>query len=178
MIDLASEQRGVARGALLAVLVAAMILALGWLSADRFFPALGDDGDRLSFAMRTDLALGLCLIVFTGRIANLRFRSVEDIGGSAALTESDAVRQGRAVLQNTLEQSAIALIAHTGLVLALPADRPAIIPALALLFVAGRICFAAGYARGAAARAFGFGLTFYPSVAAMVAAAVLTLTQM
>lgn len=173
MGDLASEQRGVAKGAIAAALVAALILSLAWLSSDRLFSPLGDVGDRLSFAVRADLALGLCLIVFTGRIANLRFRRAEDIGGSGGTSESDAVRRARAVLQNTLEQTVIAVIAHTGLVLLLPPERPTIIPALVMLFVAGRTCFAVGFRHGAAARAFGFGLTFYPSVVGMAAAVLL-----
>jgi hypothetical protein len=42
------------------------------------------------------------------------------------------------------------------------------IPALAGLFSVGRMLFWANYARGAAARAFGFALTFYASVAALL----------
>ena len=46
------------------------------------------------------------------------------------------------------------------------------IPAAAILFLIGRILFSRGYERGAAARAIGFGLTFYPSVLMIAAAAI------
>lgn len=39
-----------------------------------------------------------------------------------------------------------------------------------MLFSIGRWLFAAGYARGAGARALGFALTFYPTVAALLVA--------
>jgi uncharacterized membrane protein YecN with MAPEG domain len=39
------------------------------------------------------------------------------------------------------------------------------IPACASLFLIGRLVFAAGYSKGAGSRAFGFGLTFYPTIA-------------
>ncbi|MEJ8631010.1 MAPEG family protein [Sphingomonas sp. I4] len=44
----------------------------------------------------------------------------------------------------------------------------ALIPLLAALFSVGRTLFWANYARGAVARAFGFALGFYSSVAALV----------
>jgi uncharacterized membrane protein YecN with MAPEG domain len=47
----------------------------------------------------------------------------------------------------------------------------AVIDALVILFAVGRLLFWIGYRRGAAGRAFGFALTFYPSVLALLAAA-------
>jgi uncharacterized protein involved in response to NO len=47
-----------------------------------------------------------------------------------------------------------------------------LVPVLAALFCAGRLLFWLGYERGAAARAVGFGLTFYPSLAVLIIAAV------
>jgi hypothetical protein len=47
---------------------------------------------------------------------------------------------------------------------------------LACLFCAGRLLFRLGYARGAAARALGFGPTFHPGLAAPVIAAVASLS--
>jgi hypothetical protein len=49
----------------------------------------------------------------------------------------------------------------------------AVIPLLVALFCIGRAAFWFGYVGGAAGRAFGFGTTFYPTVAAYVLAVVL-----
>ena len=53
----------------------------------------------------------------------------------------------------------------------LPAGLIGWVPAAALLFALGRVLFVAGYASGAAARAFGFALTFYPTVTLLIASA-------
>jgi hypothetical protein len=42
------------------------------------------------------------------------------------------------------------------------------LPAAAILFLIGRILFFLGYAEGAASRAFGFALTFYPTLMLLV----------
>jgi uncharacterized membrane protein YecN with MAPEG domain len=167
---LALEQRGVARGAALAAIVGASALALAWLSDERWIARLDDPMARLSLALRLDLAVLLCLVLAIGRVASQRFASAEDIGGSVSVSESVPVRESRAILQNTLEQVVLAVPVHLALALGLPSTRMAVPVALTLLFVAGRIAFARGYARGAAGRAFGFGLTFFPSVAALLAA--------
>jgi hypothetical protein len=175
--QLVKDQRGVAKGAGAAAVFSAIIFGAAWVSADAVMAPLGDETDRLVLVVRLDLAIALVLVVLIGRIANLRFGSATDIGGSANAEEGTAVRHARAVLQNSIEQALIALIAHAGLALALPSDRPAVLPALLILFVIGRLCFAAGFSRGAAARAFGFGLTFYPSAAAILVAAILAVVD-
>lgn len=173
---LALEQRGVARGAALAAIVSMLVLALAWFSGDQWMVRLDDPMSRLSLALQFDLAIVLCLALAIGRVANQRFGSAEDIAGSASASQSARVRESRAILQNTLEQVALAVPVHPALALALPPDRMAVLAALVLLFLAGRIAFARGYARGATGRAFGFGLTFFPSVAALLAAGWLALT--
>lgn len=173
--DLGREQRGVVRGAAIAAAVSLIVILAGWLSRDTIVARSDDPLARLLLALRLDLALLACLFVAIGRVAHRRYTSAEDIGGGAAATESAAVRESRAQLQNTLEQVALALPAHLALATLLPPDRMGVIAALVLLFVAGRIAFIRGYARGGPGRAFGFGLTFYPTAAALLAAAALAI---
>ncbi len=174
-VDLAREQRGVVRGAGLAAVTSFLIVLLAWFSGEAIVARTDDPVARLSLALRLDLAVVLCLAVAIGRVANARFASVDDIGAATAPTESAAVRERRAVLQNTLEQVVLAVPVHLALALLLPPGRLAVIAALVLLFVAGRVAFTLGYARGGPGRAFGFGLTFYPTAAALVAAGALVL---
>jgi uncharacterized membrane protein YecN with MAPEG domain len=48
---------------------------------------------------------------------------------------------------------------------------------LGLIFTISRIAFWRGYSHGAEARAFGFALTFYPTVATLLVVAVFAVTD-
>ena len=106
-----------------------------------------------------------------GVVASRRFFSPDDIDGAGLTVEGPAVRIPRAILTNTLEQAALAVPVYTSLALLLPSGQLAYPLLLSACFVVGRAAFAAGYAKGAAARSLGFTLTFYPTVAGLVAAA-------
>jgi hypothetical protein len=125
---------------------------------------------RLVMAAAASMGPALSLAVAIGVVANRRFFSASDIDGAGLSAESTAVRIPRAVLANTLEQAALAVPIYTALALALPASQLAFPLLLSAVFVIGRILFAVGYARGAAARGLGFTLTFYPSVAGLIVA--------
>lgn len=70
----------------------------------------------------------------------------------------------QAVLQNTLEQTVLAAIVQAAWIQMASSQWLPVANVAAILFIAGRALFATGYRKGAPARAFGFGLTFYPSV--------------
>jgi uncharacterized membrane protein (UPF0136 family) len=70
--------------------------------------------------------------------------------------------------RNTLEQVVLAAIAWTGLALALPHEQLKLISAMAIAFFIGRVLFWIGYLITPVGRAFGLGLTFYPTIAALV----------
>ncbi|MBE1528134.1 hypothetical protein GGC65_002590 [Sphingopyxis sp. OAS728] len=173
--DLARAQRGVFASSLGAAIVTALVLWFAWSSGERWFPRIDDLAERLGFAFRLDLAVLLCLAVAIFRVSTQRVRSPEDIGGSASPSESPAVRQSRAILQNTLEQVVLAVPAHLALATVLPPERTAVLAALVLLFVTGRAAFAFGYPYGAPGRSFGFGLTVYSTMTAMAGALLLAL---
>ena len=161
-----AEQRSVARR--MAIGVAITIVALSAAFALRVGPALPPP-DRLAVALRIDLILALWLAFAIGNVARRRFLSPADIAGSGAGPPSDRLAPASAFLQNTLEQVVLAIPVHAALALTLPRPLP-VIATLVALFSIGRWLFAAGYARGAGARALGFALTFYPTVAALLVA--------
>jgi len=113
----------------------------------------------------------LTLMVSIMRVANHRFTTPEDLDGSGLTVGTEKIKILRAILQNTLEQSVLAVGGYLIGAMALPHGWLRVIPAAALLFVIGRILFAAGYARGAGGRALGFGLTAYPTFALLATAA-------
>lgn len=67
---------------------------------------------------------------------------------------------------NTFEQFIAYFIANAGLAMYCPPDEARSLPLLTALFVMGRILFWIGYHKNPYLRAFGFGITFYPTVAA------------
>ena len=86
----------------------------------------------------------------------------------AVMTRAARMLASSADFASTLEQTILAAAAWAGLALTLPAGRLGLIGPLAILFVVGRAAFFAGYLAAPWARAFGFGLTFYPTGAALV----------
>ena len=124
-------------------------------------------GDRLALAWRWLLVPGLCLLAGIAATANQRFLRADLIDGGAPQQPGWAEINLRYNL-NTLEQTVLAAIAWTGLSLALRPQDLGLIPAMAGLFAAGRAAFWLGYLYAPWARACGLGLTFYPTMAAML----------
>ena len=115
------------------------------------------------------LMLGLWLAAAIGDVARRRFGSDDAIGGGDRV--DPRVDVANAILRNTAEQALLAGIAYTALTLL--SDHARVPVALfAACFSAGRLLFWTGYRDGAEARALGFALTFYPSIAALLMAAV------
>ncbi len=158
-----SEQRGIRNGALSALIVALTGFALALIF-------------ELPYAQIGDFAAGKPVLAFVGTIlagslavaimnvANQRFFEPLDRNAAAASTATDRIIQPQAVLRNTHEQVTIAILVYAIALMLLPVKWSDTIPVAAFLFAIGRMFFTRGYAKGAAARAFGFGLTFYPSV--------------
>lgn len=165
--SLSQEQRGVALRMVAAlcvtILVAATCLQRGDAAPTRL-------AERLIVTAKADLLVLCWLAAAIGNVARLRFFSAVDIAGSGSGTATAKVGRTNAVLQNTLEQVALAVPIHVALALLVASSMPLII-AFAALFAIGRLLFWIGHARGAKARAFGFALTFYPSLAGLVIAA-------
>lgn len=150
---------------LLSMALAVAVLAALWTAGPVAVPLSADDpASRLAFAAKWLLVPGLMLLLGIGLTANRRFFDPDAIDGGA----TPALEIGQRYNRNTLEQTVLAAIAWTGLALQLPHERLALIPELALVFAVGRILFWLGYRIAPWARAFGFGLTFYPTVAATI----------
>ena len=163
MAGLNDKQKGVVRN----VIPAAVLTVVGLCGVSLLLPLnmlpLDEPGARIAWALKWALLPVLTLMVAIMRVANHRFSTPEDIDGSGLTDGTPEVRVLRAVLQNTLEQAVLAVAAYAIWAVAMPYSWLRLIPIAALLFVAGRVLFARGYARGAPGRATGFGLTAYPT---------------
>jgi hypothetical protein len=160
------KQLLVAAGMALAVAVL-LLFASGTLALPQPTILIDDAAARLAFAAKWLLVPGFALLIGIAMVANRRFFSQDGIDGTRA-PASPGLEINLRYNQNTLEQTLLVVIAWPLLALWLPAPRLGLIPVLAVLFGAGRAAFWIGYRIAPWARAFGFALTFYPTVAVFV----------
>jgi|HubBroStandDraft_6_1064221.scaffolds.fasta_scaffold196934_2 hypothetical protein len=161
------KQVYVLAGMTLAVAVLALLWARGAQHLSLPLPDGDDFAARLAFAGRWLALPGFSLVAGLAVAANRRFFLPDAIDGTRT-PQSRSLEINLRYNQNTLEQTVLAAIAWTGLALALPHERLALIPMLALVFVVARALFWIGYLMAPWARALGFALTFYPTVAAFI----------
>jgi hypothetical protein len=157
-------QLGVVRGMGLALLTAAAAFAFSATYVSRVWGVGSDLASRATVASWALVLPAFALFVCIARLAKHRFFTPEDIHGSGLTGGTDKARLLQALLQNTLEQSCLALPVYIATSIVAPASLLPLVPAAAGMFLVGRLFFFAGYAKGAPSRAYGFGLTFYPTV--------------
>ncbi len=163
---MSSEQRKVLAGMAGAVVFSAAFFEVMFQStAIGLTPPGGIDTSwRLAYALKWEVIATLCLLAGVWKIANRRFFIPEAIEGDPA----PSIEIDRRYLQNTLEQLVLAIVAHLALVTIVAPESIRAIAVLVMLFVIGRVTFWVGYHYSGPARAFGFGTTFYPTVAVYV----------
>lgn len=159
------EQKSIVLQSALAVLLAATVLTTGywWLPPEQVgLTGSMDLANRIAFALKWDLPIFLWLAGCVGGVSQGRFWTPADRHGSAFGGPSKAIAVRAAVLQNSLEQTVLAVGGHVILATVLVGSELVLIPLLVLLYLAGRATFAWGYARSPIARAFGMALTAAP----------------
>ncbi|MEA3017607.1 MAG: hypothetical protein QOI38_2329 [Sphingomonadales bacterium] len=160
MAGLSKRQVGVAAG--MAGGLAFTLFALLWPELPDVPP--GSDG-RLTLWLGCAAVAGFFLLVSVGRLAGHRFFTPEDIDGGGMSGNTPRAALLQALIQNTLEQTVLAIIAWGAWLWLGPTERGGLVIVFVLAFAAGRLLFFAGYSRGAPFRALGFTLCFYPTVA-------------
>lgn len=172
-LDLRLEQRKIRFGVLKALLASVAVLTLAQVFGPRLMnmAALSFE-QRLTFWATSSLSLIFWVLAGVGMVSTGRRYSTEDIRGSAYAPPSPKIAVASAFLQNTLEQSFIAIVTQLALVLLLGAAALPFIAGSSVLFGIGRVTFLAGYPRGPGARSFGMALTILPSLFAFVGSVV------
>ena len=138
----------------------ATTLLAAWL------PDADDLATRLAFGARWLLAPG-CMLLAGIQVAAGRGFHADAIDGTRT-PKSHALEIALRYNRNTVEQTLLAVIAWLGLAASVPHAALAFVPAMACLFVVGRIAFWIGYLLYPIARAFGMVLTALPTIAAYV----------
>lgn len=161
---LSEKQRGVLAGMNVGLITTVLALTLAIVFHPDALISQPGEGSSIFHALKWDVLLAGCLAANIGMLARHRFFTPDDIDGGGLGSGTLQARVLQAILQNTLEQAALAFVIHLIWVASMPLDWQAALPVAALLFLVGRVLFWQGYAHGAPARALGFTLTFYPSV--------------
>ena len=166
---LTAKQQGVLRGMLAGVVITLLALGFSILSPSAALLPEPDVAAALKQALTWDALLVVTLALNIALLARHRFFTPEDIDGGGLTEGTPRAQILQSTLQNTLEQMVLAFAAHQIWAAVMPRGWQGAIPAAAVLFIVGRILFWRGYARGAPARALGFALTFYPTLAMLLA---------
>jgi len=131
-------------------------------------PALADAMSRLSYALQANAFAALPLLAGIITVGNDRFLS-EAI--DPKLQKEDVATQinGR-VVENTLQQFVLFLVATTALSANATVAQMRLIPAAAIVFVVARIAFWIGYRIHPLYRAFGMAATAYLNIGLLLIA--------
>jgi hypothetical protein len=168
-MKLSAPQRGVALGMVCGLVIAAA--SLGTAGLLQPFGSLPDTvAARVQVFALSALVPAALLAACIARLAAHRFRTPQDLDGSGLTQGTEQAKLLQALLQNTLEQLALALPAYAAWAVFASAHLLDLELVAALMFLCGRILFFWGYARGAPGRALGFALTFYPTVLLLIGA--------
>ena len=150
------------------------VLLGNWLFAAAFFvigkhvwdwtPEAWSIADRLALVIKDSVfalvpgVIGICIVAAQRLNPNMWVGRVVKPNSSLDINTR--------IILNTFEQFTAFFIAHAGLAIYCPLEQARTLPILTTLFVMGRVLFWIGYHKNPYLRAFGFGLTFYPTVAA------------
>jgi hypothetical protein len=152
-------QAGVAAG--MAAGFAATVAAFAWPR----LPAVPTGGEeRIALWLAASMSISVWLLIGVALLARYRFFTPADIDGGGLSEGTPGAKLLQSLIQNTLEQAALAIPAYGAWLWLAPDGRRGLVIVCAGLFGLGRLLFFLLYRFGAPARALGFTLTFYPTV--------------
>ena len=166
------------------VTAACFALFVTYLTKTRTLPLARDfsqvlsEGERLTYAFRCLVFSVVPLFYASLNVARVRLRNPTNLAAhpSAPVPPSmETFKIYERILQNTVEQTILHIIAVLALVSCLEVDQLWLIPLLVLLFVVARAAFFIGYVASPLYRAFGFSLTAMPTTCSL-AYAMITIT--
>lgn len=120
-------------------------------------------GDRLSLAIKCSIIATLPAVAAITVVAAQRLNP--DMWVGQRVKPNSSLDINTRFILNTMEQFVLFLVGISGIALYAPLSEAHSLPILTSLFLLGRILFWVGYHKNPYLRAFGFGITFYPTVA-------------
>jgi hypothetical protein len=167
-MSLTEKQVGVLKGMIVGASISVCIVIFGsYLNPFGYSESLNVIG-RLGIAVSSCVIPTVFLGASIGRLAKHRFFTPEDIDGGGLSTGTQQANILQSLLQNTFEQTLLATLVYSAWSIVMPATWLSVVPIAALSFGVGRLLFFRGYKGGAASRAIGFTLSFYPSIIMLI----------
>jgi uncharacterized membrane protein YecN with MAPEG domain len=167
-MSLTQKQVGVFKGILVGVPISLCVVFIGAYANPFGFADSSSQLNRLTISTLSCIIPAVFLAFSIGRLAKHRFFSPEDIDGGGLTHGTNRANILQSILQNTLEQTLLAIIVYLVWSVVMPATWLSVVPIAAVCFGMGRLLFAIGYEQGAPSRALGFALTFFPSNAMLI----------
>jgi uncharacterized MAPEG superfamily protein len=123
-------------------------------------------GDRIALVLKGSVFALLPGVIAICVVAAQRLDPKMWVGRTAKI--NSALDINTRFILNTFEQFTAYFVANAVVSLYLPAEEARSLPLLTMLFILGRLLFWIGYHNDPYLRAFGFGITFYPTVAVYI----------
>ncbi|MDH3579995.1 MAG: MAPEG family protein [Hyphomicrobiales bacterium] len=123
-------------------------------------------GDRLSLMIECAVVAASPAVVAIIIVAAQRLNP--DMWVGQRVRPNSSLDINTRFILNTVEQFILFLVGLSGIALYAPMTEAHSVPILTALFLMGRALFWIGYHKNPYLRAFGFGITFYPTVAVFV----------
>jgi hypothetical protein len=152
------------------------VLLGNWLFAGLFFgiaklvwhwtPDAWTVGDRIALVIKDAVFAVLPAVLAICIVAAQRLDPSMFVGRTPK--PNSAVDINNRFILNTVEQFILYFIGNAGLALYCPLEEARTLIILTMLFAMGRVLFWVGYHYNPYVRAFGFGITFYPTVAVYI----------
>jgi hypothetical protein len=149
------------------------VLVGNWLFAAAFFavakllwhwvPTDWTLGDRIALVIKDAVIAVLPAVLAICIVAGQRLDPSMWVGRTAK--PNSALDINTRFILNTFEQFILYFIGNAGMALYCPLEEARSLIILTALFLLGRVLFWVGYHYNPYVRAFGFGITFYPTVA-------------
>ena len=149
------------------VLFANWLFSLCWFIATKLFVTWTPDAwntldDKLRLVIHNAVFAGALMLAAIAAVAAQRLDPSMMVGHK--VRPNSALDINNRVILNTAEQFLLHLIGQIGLMLYAPASEARVLVSLTVLWILGRALFWIGYHKDARLRAFGFGVTFYPTI--------------
>jgi uncharacterized MAPEG superfamily protein len=139
-IDLSRKRRGVALG-----MAVGLAMTIAVLAGPGPRPAVPD---RAALWAACSIGPACWLVLAVGLLARHRFFSAPDIDAAGLTEASSGAKRLQALTQNTLEQTALAVVAYALWLIAAPTPGPLTVVLCAAIFSCGRLLFFLTYSRG------------------------------
>ncbi|OWF42454.1 uncharacterized protein LOC110461032 [Mizuhopecten yessoensis] len=160
------DRRYVRNNIIASVIVCVALCLLGFMLLPAPTPRLETVSMRIIYCLRWQIWPVLTLTAGISTVAHMRFftSAIDPIEGRG----EHLLEVHKRYIQNTMEQLTLHILSSILLSSFLSPESMTIIPIRVFLFVLGRVTFWYGYMKSPVKRAFGFQMTFGPSVASLL----------